>query len=242
MDDAKAATTVTRIAVTGFALRRTSRNNAANVVLSSRMLSSTTPRSPHIPFRPAKITSASHSHANHTSPGLEKENTSCVGTRWFEMIHSPVRMCHPVSQSPSSVFTPSRRPNRSAMGVRNAKSASDGSHLIANWEPLFSIAESRHPGTRCRRKRLNRPKAVVKRTEVHVVHAQRHLLAFRRPRHPRHGSLTVNTFLPESVICRQLDLYRHNLAQARHRRPFTIPGNQDPAAADVLRGHRRFRP
>ena len=94
----------------------------------------TTACSPPSAFSQAKSTSDSHSQANHGAPGLENEKMSRIGTQPLARIHSPVRMCQPVSQSLSSVLTPSMRPNRNAMGMRKAKSASDGSSFTTNWE------------------------------------------------------------------------------------------------------------
>ena len=55
-------------------------------------------------FSLANTMSLSHSHANQGAPGLEKEKMSRIGTQPLARIHSPVRMCQPVSQSLSSVF------------------------------------------------------------------------------------------------------------------------------------------
>src|SRR5258708_11462461 len=66
------------------------------------------------------------SHANHGAPGLVKENTSCCGTLPLARIHSPVRMCHPVSPSPSIDVAPCIFVNRKTSGNKNATSVSDG--------------------------------------------------------------------------------------------------------------------
>ena len=133
------------MATIGFDLRRTSRNSPVNVTDTRRMVNITTACNPPSAFSLAKRTSLSHSHANHGAPGLEKEKMSRIGTQPLAIIHSPVRMCQPVSQSLSRVFTPSMRPKRNAMGMRKAKSASDGNSFTANWERA-SIFYLGHPG------------------------------------------------------------------------------------------------
>src|SRR5271168_3860174 len=50
--------------------------------------------------------SESHSQANQGAAGLENENRSSVGTRPWAKIHSPVRMCQPVSPSANKTFHP----------------------------------------------------------------------------------------------------------------------------------------
>ena len=55
---------------------------------------------------------------------------SVFGTRPFWRIHSPVRMCHPVSPSQSSHWAPFMRTNRKIRGIRNATSVSDGRKRI----------------------------------------------------------------------------------------------------------------
>src|ERR1039457_7088338 len=100
---------VTTTATMGLDFRRTSRNRAPKVTHNNTMLNITTVCNPPREFSLAKSTSLNHSHANHGAPGLVKENTSRMGTHPLAIIHSPVRMCQPVSQSPSSVFTPSMR-------------------------------------------------------------------------------------------------------------------------------------
>src|ERR1017187_3602373 len=97
---------VTMIATMGLDLRRTSRYRAPNVADSIRMAHRATACSPPSALSLAKKTSLSHSHANHGAPGLVKEKMSRAGTHPWAIIHSPVRMCQPVSQSPTSVFTP----------------------------------------------------------------------------------------------------------------------------------------
>src|ERR1035438_3338002 len=92
---------VTMIATMGLDLRRTSRYRAPNVADSIRMAHRATACSPPSTLSLAKKTSLSHSHANHGAPGLVKEKMSRAGTHPWAIIHSPVRMCQPVSQSPS---------------------------------------------------------------------------------------------------------------------------------------------
>src|ERR1035438_4495031 len=102
---------VTIRATMGFDLRRTSRNRAVYVIDNSSAPNNTTAINPPNAFSLAKRTSLNHSQANHGAPGLVKEKTSRKGTHPWAIIHSPVRMCQPVSQSPSSVLVPSMRPN-----------------------------------------------------------------------------------------------------------------------------------
>src|SRR5580704_3886491 len=71
-------------------------------------------------------TSDSHSHANHGSPYLVKEKISVVGTRPFARIHSPARICHPVSESASSQPTPLVHQKSTKIGIRKARSDKEG--------------------------------------------------------------------------------------------------------------------
>src|ERR1043165_4802217 len=193
---------VTHTAITGFDLRRTRRNSAEKVALSIRIANSTRSCRPPIAVILAKRTSLSHSHAYQGWPGLEKEKTSCVGTQPRWRIHSPVRMCQPVSQSLSRVLTPSIGPNRKTIGMRKAKSFSDGSSLTTNWERLASILVSGQPGISDRLHGFESANAVVERPEIHIVHAQRNMRKFfARIYEPDHCPLTMNTFLAEAMIC-----------------------------------------
>src|ERR1700722_21035634 len=56
--------------------------------------------------KPAYVTSVSHSQANQGAPGRENENKSRVGTLCCSRMYWPVRMCHPVSPSPSNDIQP----------------------------------------------------------------------------------------------------------------------------------------
>ena len=105
------------------------------------MVNSTTAARPPRLLSPARSTSDNHSHAYQGWPARENENMSRTGTQWWATIHSPVRICQPVSQSLSRVLTPSRRTNRNTMGMRNAKSASEGSSLTANWDRCARMAD-----------------------------------------------------------------------------------------------------
>src|SRR2546427_6238054 len=71
-------------------------------------------------------TSDSHSHANHCDSGFVKEKMSTAGTRPVLRIDSPVRMCHPVSESVRSQLTSVVHQNNTTIGIRKAKSDSDG--------------------------------------------------------------------------------------------------------------------
>src|SRR5207253_6602517 len=135
---------------------------------------------------------------------FEKENMSCNGTRWFLRIHSPVRMCQPVSQSLSSVFTPSIRPNRKAMGTRKAKSASDGSNLMANWWRRASVI-SGHPGVGDRLHRFEGANPIVKRPKIHIIHAQGDARQFGLRKNPRDCALAMDTLLAEAMVAGQFN-------------------------------------
>src|SRR5262245_51917969 len=105
-------------------------------------------------------TSESHSQANQGSPALVKENMSAVGTRPFFRIHSPVRMCHPVSESVSSHATPDVHQNSTRIGITKARSDKDGSSenrappgfrsvaTVSIWLPptLMRVAQCRGKG------------------------------------------------------------------------------------------------
>lgn len=160
------------MATIGFDLRRTNRNRAPKVTDSITTVNITTACNPPIPLSRAKSTSLSHSHANHGEPGLENEKMSRIGTQPLAIIHSPVRMCQPVSQSLSSVLTPSMRPKRNAMGMRNAKSASDGNSFTANWDRASISSSLCHPRIGHRPHRFKCSNPVVKRPEIHIIDAQ----------------------------------------------------------------------
>ena len=165
--------------------------------------------------------SLSHSHANQGSPGFEKEKMSRSGTQRLARIHSPVRMCQPVSQSLSSVFTPSIRANRNAIGMRKAKSASDGSSFTANWERGASISFLGHPGIGYRLHGFQGANSVVERPEIHIIDAQCNR---GEPPigadHAGHRPLAMDTLLAKAVIGRQFYFDRNNLADdgSRQRR------------------------
>ncbi len=96
-------------------------------------------------------TSESHSQANQGLPALVNEKMSAVGTRRFSRIHSPVRICHPVSESLSSHPTPVVHQKSTRIGIKKARSDRDGTNGLCNWndgaaptsdcEP-FSVAAS----------------------------------------------------------------------------------------------------
>ena len=162
-DDVVAASIVITTATMALDCRRTSIYRAVNVMLNSTRLNNTTACNPPIPFNLANTTSLSHSHANHGAPGFEYENMSRIGTNPLAMIHSPVRMCHPVSQSRSSAFTPSIRPNRYTIGMRKAMSAIEGRNFTAIFERAsISIVLSSHPRTGHRPHGFKRANPVVK--------------------------------------------------------------------------------
>src|SRR5438477_65601 len=193
MEAAMAASTVIPIDTSALALRRTSRNNSPKVSDSSRTLNSTTACKPPHAFRAANSTSDNHSQANQGWPGLENEKISRVGMRPCARIHSPVRMCQPVSPSLSSDFSPCIRPNRNTIGVRKAKSARDGNSLTKNWG-LDACIESGHPraghGLHC----VQDAQLIVKGAEIHIINAQRHTRKFLGHGKARNRSLAMNTF------------------------------------------------
>jgi hypothetical protein len=71
-------------------------------------------------------TSESHSQANHGFPAIVNEKTSVVGTRPLFNIHSPARICQPVSESVSSHPTPVVDQNSTTIGIKKARSDNDG--------------------------------------------------------------------------------------------------------------------
>src|SRR5581483_5775137 len=71
-------------------------------------------------------TSDSHSQANQGSPGRVNEKMSVVGTRPFFTIHSPVRICQPVSESVSSHPTPVVHQKSTRIGIKKARSDREG--------------------------------------------------------------------------------------------------------------------
>src|ERR1019366_2396831 len=200
MEEEAAATVVITKATRGLALRRTSRYSAAKMVDTSTMLNNTTACNPPKALSLAKRTSLSHSHANQGAPGLVKEKTSRNGTHPWAMIHSPVRMCQPVSQSPSIVVAPSMCPNKYRMGMRNTKSASDGRNLTAIFEraSIFSASQalSGHPRTGGRPDGFISSNPVVERPEIHIVDAQGNKREFLGGTgNPHDRALTVDAFL-----------------------------------------------
>ena len=62
---------------------------------------------------------------------MENEKMSLRGTRPCARIHSPMRICQPVSPSPSRVRMPSSLAKINTSGVRNARSVSDGIQRIS---------------------------------------------------------------------------------------------------------------
>src|SRR5581483_74536 len=61
---------------------------------------------------------------------------------------------------------------------------------------------------------------------------------------PAYRALTMNAFLPEPMICGELDFHRNDLTDGRQRQLRTIapPGDEQPAPTDVLREHRTAHP
>ena len=99
---------------------------------------------------------------------------------WPESIR-PCGCASPVSQSPSSVFTPFMRPNRNAIGMRNAKSVNDGSNFSTNWEPCAFSCHFFRPSsvfaTGCMASISAHP--IVERAKIHIIDAQCDPRAFR---------------------------------------------------------------
>src|SRR5580658_8137277 len=159
MEEAAAAAIVTTMPIIALDWRRARRYKSANTVDINRTAANATAANPPCAFNQAKYKSESHSQANHAPSGFEYEKMSCAGTAWLAAIHSPVRICQPVSQSPSRFCIPSIRPKRNAIGMRNAKSSMEGRNLIAILElfacifvmpsrnlPPVVLADVRRPG------------------------------------------------------------------------------------------------
>src|SRR5262245_18400189 len=87
-------------------------------------------------------TSESHAQANQCSAALVKENMSAVGTRPLFRIHSPVRMCHPVSESVRSHPTPDVHQNSTRLGITKARSDKDGSSENRAFPGFWRVATS----------------------------------------------------------------------------------------------------
>ena len=114
-------------------------------------LTRTIPGKPPLRWAVAMKTSESHSQANQGSPARMNEKMSTAGTRPFSRIHSPVRICHPVSESVSSNPTPVVHQKSTRIGIKKAKSERDGRNGLYGWndgaaptsdcEP-FSVAAS----------------------------------------------------------------------------------------------------
>src|SRR5581483_6355971 len=153
-------------------------------------------------------------------------------------------MCHPVSQSDSSVWTPPIRENKNAIGIRNAMSVSEGSSRNAKLGLVASI--SGHPPVGDRFERVESAEPIMKRPKVHVVDAQRNMRALLFGLlDANYGSLAVDAFLTEAVIGRQLNFDRDDLSDRRREQITLIggaPTHQQPAATDILRVNRAPKP
>ena len=125
----------------GSTLRRTSGNSSGEGDATAAACANSTTARKSAHARSARRTARRTATPTRTRrrPAWRRKRCRARGPSALARIHSPVRMCQPVSQSPSSVFTPSMRPNRNAMGMRKAKSVSDGRNLIANWDRRASI-------------------------------------------------------------------------------------------------------
>lgn len=87
------------------------------------------------------------------------------------------------------------------MGMRKAKSASDGNKLT-NWKRVF-IFYLCHPGAGDGLHGLKGPDPIVKGSEIHIIHSQgNHRKTLVGIGDPHHRTLAVNTFLTETVIGR----------------------------------------
>ncbi|HMC61933.1 MAG TPA: hypothetical protein VKJ01_22255, partial [Candidatus Solibacter sp.] len=92
--------------------------------------------------------------------------------------------------------------------------------------------------------RFERAHPVMKRTKIHIIHPQRYRWKFIAGGEAGHRALAVHAFLAETVVRRQFDLNRDDLADGGHRQSCfgSAPSNQNPAAADVRRVHRVRHP
>ena len=133
--------------------------------------------------------------------------------------------------------------------MRNAKSASDGRNLTATCEraSIFSTSQglSGHPRTGGWPDGFIRSNPVVERPEIHIVDTQGNQRKFLGGiGNPHDRALTVDAFLAEPVIGRQLYFDGDHLADGRNRkfRVVTTPRNQDAASTDVFRIHGALHP
>src|SRR5579862_9453611 len=121
------------------------------------------------------------------------------------MIHSPVRMCHPVSPSPNSVLAPCIPAKMKMNGIRKAKSVIEGRNrstglvlvcdmaVLERPAPLAVIVEPLLLRGRC-----------LRQPEIHRMNAQAH------PRkscaglrmHARHRSLAADATPLEAFLLR----------------------------------------
>src|SRR5581483_8782242 len=80
--------------------------------------------------------SVSHSQANHGATGRENENKSVVGTEWCSRMYWPVRMCQPVSPSPSSeIQPPAPQMNCQTISAIKKQSEMEGSQILRRAPP-----------------------------------------------------------------------------------------------------------
>src|SRR5579863_4092501 len=100
-------------------------NNSPASATMHTAASTTTARNPPARNSNANTTSDSHSQANHGCPARENENRSTAGAARCAKIHSPVRMCHPVSPSARNPCQPEDSTTNSAT---RKQSASDGAN------------------------------------------------------------------------------------------------------------------
>ena len=105
-----------------------------DVAPRSSKLTRTIPAKPPLRWTVAMKTSESHSQANQGAPARVNEKMSTVGTRPFSRIHSPVRICHPVSESVSSHPTPVVHQKSTRIGIKKARSDRDGRNGLCDWE------------------------------------------------------------------------------------------------------------
>src|SRR6516164_198627 len=103
---------------------------------------------------------------------------------------------------------------------------------------------SGHPGLYRRLQRIDHPQPVVEGSKIHIVDPQRDMRALRILGDSGHRALAMDALLPESMVRGQFYFDGEDLPDRRGRQggSLSLPGDQQPAAADVLRVHRGPHP
>ncbi len=123
--------------------------------------------------------------------------------------------------------------------MRKAKSVMEGRSLSADGKGGGFIF-LRHPAIGHGLQSLQRPQAIMERTEIHVVDLEGdpRAVVFRLP-NTGNDALAMDAFLAETVVGGEFDFERYEAANRRQRQSdiFPEPGNENPAAADIFGVH-----